>query len=93
MRAYRKRMDISMTIKQENGLTIIIPDEGKILFRDDIESELVILGKYDSPENWQEKDKEEEEVIEKKLNGGNILLNYTNDGKCWGLAIHGNKKK
>ena len=48
-----------MIIKQENGLTILYPDEGKILFRDDIESEMVVLGKYDRPENWQEKDKEE----------------------------------
>ena len=51
-------MDIGMTIKQENGLTILTPDKGKILFKDDIESEMVVLGKYDSPENWQEKDKE-----------------------------------
>ena len=52
-----------MRIKQENGLTILTPDEGKILFRDDIESEYVVLGIYDRPANWQEKDKEEE-VIE-----------------------------
>lgn len=47
-----------MIIKQENGLTILYPDKGKILFRNDIESEMVVLGKHDSPENWQEKDKE-----------------------------------
>lgn len=56
-------MDIGMIIKQENGLTILTPEEGKILFKDDIESEMVVLGIYDRPENWQEKDKEEE-VIE-----------------------------
>lgn len=48
-----------MRIEERNGLTILHPDEGKILFKDDIESEMVILGKYDSPENWHEKNKEE----------------------------------
>lgn len=48
-----------MRIIQEEGLTKLIPDEGKILFNNEgIESELVILGKYDKPENWQEKDKD-----------------------------------
>lgn len=50
-----------MRIIQEDGLTKIYADEGKVLFNNEgIESELVILGKYDRPENWQEKDKEEE---------------------------------
>ena len=56
-----------MRIVQEEGLTILYPDEGKILFRDDIESEMVVLGKYDKPENWHEKPKEEiidTEVVE-----------------------------
>ena len=52
-----------MRIVQEDGLTILYPDEGMILYNDEgIESEMVVLGKYDRPENWQEKDKEE--VIE-----------------------------
>lgn len=48
-----------MRIEERNGLTILYPDENKILYRDDIESEMVVLGKFDSPENWQEKNKEE----------------------------------
>lgn len=53
-----------MRIIQEDGLTNLYADEGKILYNNEgIESEHVILGKYDRPENWQEKDKEEE-VIE-----------------------------
>ena len=53
-----------MRIVEENGLINLYADEGKILFNNEgVESEHVVLGKYDSPENWQEKDKEEE-VIE-----------------------------
>lgn len=48
-----------MRIEERDGLIILHPDEGKILFKDDIESEIVVLGKYDRPENWQEKNKEE----------------------------------
>ena len=52
-------MDISMRIEERDRLIIVYPDEGKILFKDDIESEMVVLGKYDKPENWQEKNREE----------------------------------
>lgn len=53
-----------MRIVEEDGLINLYADEGKILFNNEgVESEHVILGKYDKPENWQEKDKEEE-VIE-----------------------------
>lgn len=49
-----------MRIEERDSLTILYPDEGKVLFKEDIESEMVVLGKYDKPENWQEKDKEGE---------------------------------
>lgn len=52
-----------MRIVQEDGLTNLYADEGKILYNNEgIESEHVVLGKYDRSENWQEKNKEE--VIE-----------------------------
>lgn len=48
-----------MRIVQEDGLINLYADEGKILFNSEgIESEHVVLGKYDKPENWHEKDKE-----------------------------------
>lgn len=48
-----------MRIVEENNLIKLYADEGKILYNNEgIESELVILGKYDKPENWQEKDKD-----------------------------------
>lgn len=51
-----------MRIVHEDGLTILYPDEGMILYNDEgVESEMVILGKYDKPENWQEKSIEEVE--------------------------------
>lgn len=50
-----------MRIEERDGLTILYPDEGKVLFKEDIESEMVVLGKYDKPENWQEKSIEEVE--------------------------------
>lgn len=56
-----------MRIVHEDGLTILYPDEGMILYNDEgVESEMVILGKYDKPENWHEKPKEEqpEEIVE-----------------------------
>lgn len=49
-----------MRIVEENNLVKLYPDDGKILYKDGVESELVILGKYDRPENWTEKLKEEE---------------------------------
>lgn len=58
-----------MRIEERDGLIILHPDEGKILFKDDIESEMVVLGKYDKPENWHEKPKEEltEEIIDTEV--------------------------
>ena len=56
-----------MRIVEENNLIKLYADEGMILFNDEgIESEEVILGKYDKPENWHEKPKEEqpEEIVE-----------------------------
>lgn len=50
-----------MRIEERDGLTILYPDEGKVLFKEDIESEMVVLGKYDKPENWHEKSIEEVE--------------------------------
>lgn len=50
-----------MRIEQKDGLTILYPDEDKVLFKEDIESEMVVLGKYDKPENWHEKSIEEVE--------------------------------
>ena len=51
-----------MRIEERDGLTILYPDEGKVLYNDEgVESEMVVLGKYDKPENWHEKSIEEME--------------------------------
>ncbi len=42
-------------------------DEGKILFKDDLTSFEVVLGKNDNPDNWSQRDMTKEEIYNLNL--------------------------
>lgn len=43
-----------MRIEVENGVTVLYPGDGKWLNKDDIYTDRVLLGKFDSADNWTE---------------------------------------
>lgn len=54
-----------MQIIKKEQFTELHAEEGNVLKKDDVIAEVVILGKLDKPENWEEirKDAEEEEEL------------------------------
>lgn len=51
-----------MNIWKENGITVIQADTDKYLQKDEVYSqEPIYLGKFDSPENWEEVEERPEE--------------------------------
>lgn len=48
-----------MKLIKEQGLYILLPEEGYLLNQDEIYSEIVYLAVNDSPSNWKEVRREE----------------------------------